>query len=129
MAYDHVMNEVVDFINHLSSEDEAFKAASDRMMKELWRRKKGGGEDIAYLLGQLSGRGELDLAKVSDPDCIADLWQIVGAQLQQETRPTKANAPAVDEEAAPSRRLRRAQQRQREPEPEPETVEPGVPGV
>ena len=34
---------------------------------------------------------------------------------------------AVDEEAAPSRRLRRAQQRQREPEPE--TVEPGVPAA
>lgn len=92
--------EVVDFINRLSSEDEAFKTASDRMMKELWRRKKASGEDIAYLLGQLSGRGELDLAKVYEPDCIADLWQIIGAQLQQEARPTKSNAPVVDEETA-----------------------------
>jgi large subunit ribosomal protein L17 len=36
---------------------------------------------------------------------------------------------AVDEEAAPSRRLRRAQQRQRETEPEPEAVAPGAPGA
>jgi arginyl-tRNA synthetase len=92
--------EVVDFINKLSSEDEAFKASSDRMMKELWRRKKASGEDIAYLLGQLSGRGELDLAKVHDQDCIAELWQIIGAQLQQEMRPTRANAPVVDEAVA-----------------------------
>ena len=92
--------EVVDFINKLSSEDEAFKASSDRMMKELWRRKKASGEDIAYLLGQLSGRGELDLSKVHDQDCIAELWQIIGAQLQQEMRPTRANAPVVDEAVA-----------------------------
>src|SRR3954453_5440817 len=35
--------EVVDFINRLSKEDEAFKAASDRMIKELWRRKVASG--------------------------------------------------------------------------------------
>jgi arginyl-tRNA synthetase len=97
---------VVDFINKLSAEDEAFKAASDRMMKELWRRKKASGEDIAYLLGQLSGKGELTLAKVHDPDCMADLWQIIGAQLQQEARPTRANAPVVDEATA-AEQLRR----------------------
>lgn len=92
--------EVVDFINRLSKEDEAFKAASDRMIKELWRRKVASGEDIAYLLGQIGGRGELDLAKVRDPDCIADLWQIIGAQLRQELRPTRATAPVVDEAVA-----------------------------
>ncbi len=92
--------EVVDFINKLSSEDEAFKTASDRMLKELWRRNKASGEDIAYLLGQVSGRGELDLAKVHDQDCLAELWQIIGAQLQQEARPTRANAPVVDEATA-----------------------------
>jgi arginyl-tRNA synthetase len=92
--------EVVDFINKLSTQDETFKAASDRMIKELWRRKVASGEDIAYLLGQLSGRGELDLAKVHNPDIIAELWQIIGAQLQQEVRPTKANTPVTDEATA-----------------------------
>lgn len=92
--------EVVEFINKLSKEDEAFKTASDRMIKELWRRNTASGEDIAYLLGQLSGRGELDLAKVHDQDCVAELWQIIGAQLQQEARPTRANAPVVDEAIA-----------------------------
>ncbi len=92
--------EVVDFINRISSEDEAFKVASDRMIKELWRRKTASGEDIAYLLGQLSGRGALDLAKVYEPDCLADLWQIIGAQLQQELLPTKGNAPVVEEAVA-----------------------------
>jgi len=92
--------EVVEFINTLSKQDEAFKTASDRMIKELWRRNTASGEDIAYLLGQLSGRGELDLAKVHDEDCVAELWQIIGAQLQQEARPTRANAPVVDEATA-----------------------------
>jgi arginyl-tRNA synthetase len=91
---------VVEFINKLSREDEAFKAASDRMIKELWRRKVAQGEDIAYLLGQLGGKGELDLAKVYNPDCIADLWQIIGAQLQQEVRPTKTTGPITDEATA-----------------------------
>ncbi len=92
--------EVVDFINKLSKEDEAFKASSDRMIKELWRRKVASGEDIAYLLGQLSGKGDLDLAKVYNPDCIAELWQIIGAQLQQEVRPTRTTGPVTDEATA-----------------------------
>lgn len=92
--------EVVNFINKLSQQDEAFKAASDRMIKELWRRNVASGEDIAYLLGQVSGKGELDLAKVYEPDCIADLWQIIGAQLQQEVRPTQANGPVTDQATA-----------------------------
>ena len=91
---------VVEFINKLSKEDEAFKAASDRMIKELWRRKVASGEDIAYLLGQVGGKGELDLAKVYAPDCIVDLWQIIGAQLQQEVRPTRTTGPVTDEATA-----------------------------
>jgi arginyl-tRNA synthetase len=90
--------DVVDFINRLSVEDEAFRLASDRMMKELWRAKGASGEDIAYLLGQLSnGRGELDLAKLHDPDCIAALWPIIGEQLREEAQPTRARGPLVDE--------------------------------
>ena len=92
--------EVVDFLNKLSTEDESFKTAADRMIKELWRRKVASGEDIAYLLGQLGGRGALDLAKVYNPDCIAELWQIVGAQLRQESQPTRIIGPVTDEVTA-----------------------------
>src|SRR5207249_3898493 len=81
--------------------DEAFRLASDRMMKELWRAKGASGEDIAYLLGQLSnGRGELDLAKLHDPDCIAALWPIIGEQLREEAQPTRARGPLVEEAMA-----------------------------
>ncbi|MDP9373171.1 MAG: arginine--tRNA ligase [Chloroflexota bacterium] len=91
--------EVVEFINRLTVEDETFRLAADRMLKVLWRRKRTTGEDIAYLLGQLSnGRGELDLAKLRDPDCIADLWPIVGEQLREEARPTRTNSPLVNPE-------------------------------
>ncbi|HET8630306.1 MAG TPA: arginine--tRNA ligase [Thermomicrobiales bacterium] len=97
-------DDVVAFINTLSKEDEAFRLAADRMMKALWREKHTSGEDIAYLLGQLSGgRGELDLAKLHDPDCLLDLWPIIGEQLREEAQPTRPRGPLVDEATARAR--------------------------
>jgi arginyl-tRNA synthetase len=92
---------VVDFLNRLTVEDETFRLAADRMMKELWRGKRTCGEDIAYLLGQLSnGRGEFTLAKLRDVDCMAELWPIVGGQLREEARPTRAQSTLADPELA-----------------------------
>ncbi len=97
----HYREDVIGFINRLTSEDEAFRLAADRMLKELWRKKTASGEDIAYLLGQLSnGKGEFDLNKLHDPGCVADLWPIIGAQLREEVQPTRAQGPLADKEVA-----------------------------
>ncbi|MGN6700782.1 MAG: arginine--tRNA ligase [Thermomicrobiales bacterium] len=93
--------DVTAFINHLTTEDEVFRLAADRMMKELWRKKRTAGEDIAYLLGQLSnGRGEFDPAKLYDPNCLVDVWPIIGAQLREEVQPTRAQGMPADESIA-----------------------------
>ena len=91
--------EVTDFINRLAVEDETFRLAADRMMKELWRRKGATGEDVAYLLGQLSnGKGEFDPGKLYHQESLVALWPIIGDQLREEAQPTQDRGlPLVDE--------------------------------
>ena len=96
--------EVTDFINRLVAEDEAFRLAADRMMKELWRRKGATGEDVAYLLGQLSnGKGEFDPEKLYHQESLVALWPIIGNQLREEAQPTQDRGPLVDESVARAR--------------------------
>lgn len=97
--------DVVQFLNAVVREDETFRLAADRMLKTLWRSRRAIGEDIAYLLGQLTQRKcDLDLGKLRDSNVIADLWPIVGAQLREEASPTDDQAPLVAPEVA-ARRL------------------------
>lgn len=89
--------DVVKFLTGVVNEDETFRLAADRMLKALWRSKRATGEDIAYLLGQLTQRkSELDLTKLRDANVIVDLWPIIGEQLREEATPTDELAPIVD---------------------------------
>ncbi|MFM9105595.1 MAG: arginine--tRNA ligase [Chloroflexota bacterium] len=77
--------DVLEFLLLLSTEDQQFIAAIDRMLKRLW--KEGGegdevvGEDIAYLLGRVANAQAIKDDLLFRQDVISRLWPIVGEQL------------------------------------------------
>jgi arginyl-tRNA synthetase len=75
--------ELLGFLNRLIQEDETFVEAIDRMLKQLWETHKEG-EDVAYLLGCVSNRNEIDPARFVDQQAMVRFWPIAGAQLQAE---------------------------------------------
>jgi arginyl-tRNA synthetase len=76
-------DDVVALLNELAHDDQLFVQAIDRMLKELWREHKVG-EDIAYLLGQISSGRELKPDAFYDDQTIVAFWPIVGKQLEHE---------------------------------------------
>lgn len=82
--------DIVQFIQDMSAEG-FFRPYSDRLMKEFWQRKPLG-EDVAYLLGQLSNEPRLDINKLREPDSLRLLFEIIGPwlrdQVQQEKIPS-----------------------------------------
>ncbi len=76
--------EALAFLNALIQEDLVFATAADRMLRFLWRTNTVDGEDIAYLLGRISGQQPIDLAELRDENVIATFWPIVGDQLHIE---------------------------------------------
>ncbi len=74
--------EALAFLNALIQEDLVFATAADRMLRFLWRTNTVDGEDIAYLLGRISGQQPIDLAELRDENVIATFWPIIGEQLQ-----------------------------------------------
>lgn len=75
--------DVLAFFKSLVGEDEAFVAAADKMLKKLFNAKADG-EDVAYLLGRITGDGEIDVAEFRDPNVMVTFWPIIGDQLQAE---------------------------------------------
>lgn len=73
--------DVLDLLNELANHDPAFVTMVDRMMKELYRVHEVG-EDIAYLLGQISNKREIKDDAFYDQETIPKFWPIVGDQLQ-----------------------------------------------
>jgi arginyl-tRNA synthetase len=73
--------DVVGLLNELAEHDPAFVTMIDRMMKELYKVHEVG-EDVAYLLGQISNKREIKDGAFYDQDTIPKFWPIVGDQLQ-----------------------------------------------
>jgi arginyl-tRNA synthetase len=77
--------DVLDFLLLLSTEDQQFIAAIDRMLKYLWREGGAGddvvGEDIAYLLGRVANAQPIKDELLYRQDVIPRFWPIVGEQL------------------------------------------------
>ena len=92
--------DLLGFLNRLIQEDDAFVEAIDRMLKQLWATHKEG-EDIAYLMGCVTNRNEIDAARFIDQQAMVRFWPIVGAQLQAERdAPATEPDPGADPEAS-----------------------------
>lgn len=79
------------FLHLVIQEDEAFGEAIDRMLKQLWDLHQVG-EDIAYLLGCVSNKNDIDPARFTDINVMVKFWPIVGEQLIAER-----DAPVVED--------------------------------
>lgn len=84
-------NDVVELLNEIARDDQVFVQAIDRLLKELWKEHKVG-EDIAYLLGQISHGREIKPEAFYDDQTIVKFWPILGRQLEQELIETRAAA-------------------------------------
>ncbi len=89
--------EAVAFLHTLTQEDPDFVAAIDRMLRVLWRTNQVDGEDIAYLLGRISGQQEIDIAELRDENVMVLFWPIAGEQLRDGLE-SGATAPAASED-------------------------------
>jgi arginyl-tRNA synthetase len=94
--------DALSFLQTLVQEDLVFVSAVDRMLRFLWRTNLVDGEDIAYLLGRISGQQEIELDKLNDANVIAHFWPFIGDQLREEltTTSTAEIDDSVDLEAA-----------------------------
>src|SRR5690606_16321276 len=88
--------DAIAFLHTLTQEDPAFVAAIDRMLRALWRTNLADGEDIAYLLGRISGQQEIDVAELRDENVMVHFWPIVGEQLREELEVGVTAAPAEE---------------------------------
>ncbi|GBD17690.1 Arginine--tRNA ligase [bacterium HR27] len=89
--------DVVELLNEIARGDQVFVQAIDRLLKELWKEHKVG-EDIAYLLGQISQGREIKPDAFYDDQTIVKFWPLVGRQLEQElveARAAVAQDPSV----------------------------------
>jgi arginyl-tRNA synthetase len=91
--------DLLGFLNRLIQEDDAFVEAIDRMLKQLWETHKEG-EDIAYLMGCVTNRNEIDPSRLIDQQAMVRFWPIVGEQLRAE-RDAPAPPPVEGEAAEP----------------------------
>jgi arginyl-tRNA synthetase len=97
--------DVLAFLHTLVQEDAVFVAAVDRMLRSLWRTNAVDGEDIAYLLGRISGQVEIDVAQLRDENVLVLFWPIIGEQLREQAAAdtVPADGPVAENEApAPS---------------------------
>jgi arginyl-tRNA synthetase len=84
--------QVIDFLLLVSTDDHAFVAAIDRLLKYLWR-KNTDGEDIAYLLGRLTHHQEIKPELLREQDVITKFWPIVGDFLRDAVENPKPFVP------------------------------------
>ncbi|MGI9255287.1 MAG: arginine--tRNA ligase, partial [Thermomicrobiales bacterium] len=89
--------EVLDFLLLLSTEDQQFISAIDRMLKYLWRQGGDGdevvGEDIAYLLGRVANAQPIKDELLFRQNVISRFWPIVGEQLVDAIEHPRVLAP------------------------------------
>ncbi len=87
-----LQNEVVRLLNELSTQDAQFVAAIDKMMKELYE-KGVPGEDIAYLLGQISNQRPILADQILHDETIPKFWPLIGEQLLLELDYIREHGP------------------------------------
>ena len=85
--------DVVQFIQDTSAEG-YFRPSADRLIKELWQ-KRVPGEDVAYLLGQISNEPRLDITKLREDRSLRLLFDLIGPWLEDQ----------VSQEIVPQARL------------------------
>ncbi len=89
--------DVIEFLHLLSTEDQAFVAAVDRMLKRL-NTAGADGLDIAYFLGRLANAQPIKDDLFVDPDVMVTFWPIVGDQLRDEVEHPR---PHVSQDGVP----------------------------
>jgi arginyl-tRNA synthetase len=95
----NVRKEILAFLHTVVQEDLVFVNAVDRMLRFLWRTNLVDGEDIAYLLGRISGQQEIDVAELRDQNVLVTFWPIIGDQLREELTNAEAAAEVEIDEA------------------------------
>jgi arginyl-tRNA synthetase len=84
--------DVLEFLLLLATEDQAFIAAIDRMLKRL-NTAGADGLDIAYLLGRLANAQPIKDELFVDQDVMLAFWPIVGDQLRDEVAHPRPHVP------------------------------------
>ena len=87
-----LQEDVVSLLTELASQDSLFVGATDRMMKSLYESGVPG-EDIAYLLGQITNQREIVAEQIYDGETIPKFWPLIGEQLQIELEYIEEHGP------------------------------------
>lgn len=84
--------DVVDLLNELSKEDSLFVEKIDKIMRELYLDGVSG-EDVAYLLGQISNQRDIKPEEIYQDQTIPRLWPLIGPQLLEEVEYIREHGP------------------------------------
>ncbi len=85
--------EVLKLLHELSEEDALFVEKLDAIMHTLYHEKNTPGEDVAYLLGQISNQRTIDVETLASERSIPDFLSYIGPQLQEELEFVRENGP------------------------------------
>lgn len=84
--------DVLDFIANLVKTDESFVAGIDRILKQLWNNDDPiDGEDIAYLLGKVTGDGVIVPEELLDDAVMVPFFTLIGQHLEAELQTDPEN--------------------------------------
>lgn len=76
-------DEVLAFVNKLAKEDEGLQEGIDRVLKNLWNNDDPvDGEDVAYILGQITNSGEIAADGFLDADVMVPFFNELGNYLR-----------------------------------------------
>lgn len=88
--------DVLKFLKNLHETDATFPESIDRILKHMWNDDDPiDGEDIAYLLGKATNKGEIKPKELLDENVIVPYFQLLGDHLQDQ-----AEAETEDEDIA-----------------------------
>ncbi len=76
--------DVLELLHELSEDDALFVEKIDALVTEMYHEDKVGGEDVAYLLGQIANHRTIDEDKLFEPMSVTALLKYVGPQLKEE---------------------------------------------
>ncbi len=97
-------DDVLKLLNDLNENDPTFPDAIDRVLKQIWNDEDPiDGEDIAYLLGKATNRGQIKPEELIDDNVIVPYFKLLGDHLKNQ-----AEAETDDEEVAAAARERYA---------------------
>ena len=85
--------DVLDLLHELSEDDALFVEKIDAIVAQMYRDDDVGGEDVAYLLGQIANQRKIDEDKLFEPMSVTTLLKYVGPQLKEELAFVKEHGP------------------------------------